>query len=216
MDQGSPVLTALRFLTRTGLVDYNGHASIRHGDGFIINSGASNRAAPVAADLATVSLDGTTDGPRPPNEWPLHAEIYRARPDVMAVVHGHPRWLTALSSTGAALAPVMPQAALVHDLPIYPHAHSVHSPERGAAVAAALGPARGVILAGHGLVMTGGDIIAACVLALYAEQTAERMVMAAPLGGAHPLTDAEVAEYRRILDTPGLFAKAWAFHLTME
>jgi len=208
---------ALRFLVRTGIVDYNGHASQRTADGFVLNSADSNRARVTAADLSYLRLDGTLQaGPRPPNEAPLHAAIYSARPEVNGVVHGHPDFLTLLSSARHPLAPVIPQGALVWDMPVYPFAHSISTTERGRAVALHLGQGRGAILQGHGIVTVGADLTEACALALYAEQTALRQVQAAPLGGAAPLTPDEVAEYRITLDSKALFAKCEAFHLTPE
>lgn len=217
MDAPREVCDALRFLVAAGVVDYNGHASRRVPAGFVVNTAASNRAAPTPAQTCTVSLDGEAlEGDRPPNEAHLHAAIYRARPDVEAVVHGHPRWLCTLSAAGLPLAPVMPQAALLGELPEYRHGHSISSPERGRAVAARLGGARGAILRGHGIVMTGPDLLTACVLALYAEQTAERQVRAAPLGGARPLPPEELEEYARTLASPALLRKCWDFTLSTE
>lgn len=208
---------ALRFLVRTGIVDYNGHASRRTDDGFVLNSADSNRARVTTADLSYVATDGTRlSGPRPPNETPLHAAIYAARPDVKCVVHGHPNFVTLLSSARHPLAPVIPQGALVWDLPVYAFAHSISTPERGRAVAMQLGQGRGAILQGHGIVTVGADLTEACALALYAEQTAARQVQATPLGGAAPLTPEEVADYRATLNSPALFAKCEAFHLTSE
>lgn len=217
MERADEVCDALRFLVKAGIVDYNGHASARLGRGFVVNGAASDRAAPRPDQLCVASLEGTaTDGPRPPNEAHLHAAIYRARPEVGAVVHGHPRWLCALSAAGVPLAPVTPQAAVLGELPTYPHGHSISSRGRGEAVAACLGAAKGAVLRGHGIVMTGADLISACVLALYAEQTAERQVRAAPLGGARPLPPEEVEEYARTLASPELFRKCWDFTLSTE
>lgn len=217
MDAAREVCDALRFLVAAGVVDYNGHASRRVPAGFVVNTAASNRAAPTPEQVCTVSPEGEVlEGDRPPNEAHLHAAVYRARPDVQAVVHGHPRWLCTLSAAGVRLSPVMPQAAVLGELPVHPHGHSISSRERGEAVAARLGGARGAVLRGHGIVMTGPDLLTACVLALYAEQTAERQVLAAPLGGAKPLPPGEVEEYARTLASPALFRKCWDFTLSTE
>lgn len=217
MEVGHEVCDALRFLVRARIVDYNGHASIRVPKGFVINTAASNRAAPTPDQLCAVSLDGALlDGGRPPNEAHLHAAIYRARPDVGAIAHGHPRWLCTLSAARARLIPATPQAALLGEMPVSPHGHSISSRERGEAVAALMGSASGVVLQGHGIVTAGPDLLEACVLALYAEQTAERQVLAAPLGGAQPLPADEIEEYARTLANPVLFQKCWDFTLSME
>lgn len=212
-----PLRDALKMLVRAGIVDWNGHASLRQADAFTVNSAASNRAAPGPDDFSTVSLDGDPlDGPRPPNEAHLHAAIYRARPDVHAVVHGHPKHLGALTSVGHAILPVTPQAALLGDVPTHPHAHSISTRARGEAVAALLGPGRAVLLRSHGLVAVGPDLPTACALALYAEEAAERIILSAALGGAKPLPPEEIEEYARTLDTPALMQKAWHFMLAKE
>jgi L-fuculose-phosphate aldolase len=217
MEAGHEVCDALRFLVKARIVDYNGHASVRVPQGFLINTAASNRAAPAPDQLCAVSLDGELlEGGRPPNEAHLHAAIYRARPDIRAVAHGHPRWLCTLSAAGARLAPVMPQAAVLGELPVYPHGHSISTRERGEAVAALMGSAPAIVLRGHGIVTAGPELLAACVLALYAEQTAERQVLAAPLGGARPLPADELEEYARTLANPVLFRKCWDFTLSTE
>ncbi len=208
------VVEALRFLARAGIVDYNGHASVRVAGGFAINTAASNRAAMTEAMVCVVDLEGAAiEGDRPPNEVHLHAAIYRGREAVAAVVHGHPKWLGTLSAAGRSLAPVLPQGVLVSDLPTYPFAHSISTRERGDAVARTLGTAAGAVLAGHGIVLAGADLVETSVLALYAEQTAERQVRAAPLGGARALSADEIEEYRRTLGRPALYAKCWDFTL---
>lgn len=217
MEVSHEVCDALRFLVKAHLVDYNGHASMRVPEGFVINTAASNRAAPAPDQLCAVSLDGALlEGGRPPNEAHLHAAIYRARPDIGAIAHGHPRWLGTLSAARARLVPVMPQAALLGELPVYRYGHSISTRERGEAVAALMGSAPGVVLQGHGIVTAGPDLLVACVLALYAEQTAERQVLAAPLGGARPLPAEEIEEYARTLANPVLFQKCWDFTLSTE
>ncbi len=52
-------------------------------------------------DMACVHSDGSFDGPHPPSsELPFHEAIYRARPDLMGIVHAHPVALVAFSITG--------------------------------------------------------------------------------------------------------------------
>ena len=217
MDAAGEVCDALRFLVAAGVVDYNGHASRRVPGGFVVNTAASNRAAPSLDQLCRVSLEGELlEGDRPPNEAHLHAAIYRARPEAGAVVHGHPRWLCTLSSAGVALAPVLPQAALLGELPVYSPSHSISSRERGEAVAALMGSAPGAVLRSHGLVIAGPDLVTASVLALYAEQTAERQVRAAALGGARALGPEDIEEYRRTLANPALLRKCWDFTLARQ
>ena len=94
------VARACRVLADRGLVEgVLGHVSARVGEGEMVVRcrGAEERglAASTAQDIWRMTLDGTPvdlpEGYAPPKELPLHGELLRARPDVGAVVHAHPR-----------------------------------------------------------------------------------------------------------------------------
>ena len=59
---------------------------------------------------ASLHVEGTA---RPPLEYHIHAEIYRARADVNAVMHTHPQWSTFLTMTGVKYQPVYAQGVLL-------------------------------------------------------------------------------------------------------
>ena len=110
------LVDAIRMLERAGYIDHNGHASARRDAGaFYINSGASVRGALTADDIVTVDLNGNLveGSAKPPLEFHIHSEIYRARPDVHAVMHTHPQWSTFLTMTGVAYKPVYAQGVLL-------------------------------------------------------------------------------------------------------
>ncbi len=98
------LVDAIRMLERAEYIDHNGHCSVRRDAGsFYINSGASQRACLTVEDIVAVDLDGRpVDGSnvKPPLEFPIHAEVYRARPAINAVFHTHPQWSTYLTMTG--------------------------------------------------------------------------------------------------------------------
>jgi L-fuculose-phosphate aldolase len=97
------LVEAIRMLERAGYIDHNGHCSARRGENsFFINSGASVRGALTTDDLVAVDLAGNlVEGTaRPPLEYHIHSEAYRARPDVNAVMHTHPQWSRFLTMTG--------------------------------------------------------------------------------------------------------------------
>ena len=126
-------------LTHAELVDYSGHCSARRDAGsFYINSGASVRSTLTAADIVAVDLDGELQEgtARPPLEFPLHAEIYRARSDVRVVMHTHPKWSTLLTMVGEPFRPVFPQGALLGDVPVLDSPLSVNTRDMGARAAA--------------------------------------------------------------------------------
>ena len=201
-------------LARAEIIDHGGHCSARaHRDAasFHINSGASVRRSLTVADIVTVGLDGTLlDGDaKPPLEFHIHAEVYRTRGDVHAVMHTHPRWSTFLTMTGVAFAPVMPQGALLGAVPVLDSPLSVNTPEAGRQLAATLGDARAVFLRSHGAVVVGADITECFALAAYAEENAYRQYMARQIGEPYVLSEVEQRACRQNLWSASLFQKVW-------
>jgi ribulose-5-phosphate 4-epimerase/fuculose-1-phosphate aldolase len=203
---------AIRMLAGADIVDHSGHGSARRDrTSFFINSGASTRGTLTAADIVAVDLDGAlVDGSaRPPLEFPLHAEIYRARADVQAIMHTHPRWSTLLTMVGAAYAVVYAQGALLGNVPVFDSPLSVSSREMGEKVAGALGGGSAVLLKSHGAVVVGSNIVECFALAAYLEENASRQYLAMQIGTPYVFSAAEQQAFRERLATPGLFRKTW-------
>lgn len=203
---------AVRMLAAAEVLDYNGHCSVRTGpDTFLVNSGRSVRSALTVADVVEVDGDGRAVGPgdAPPLEFHLHAQVYRRRPDIGAVVHGHPRWSTYLTIAGTPLLPVYAQGALLGRVPTFDNPLSVNDPSMGAAVAETLGDGRAVLLRSHGSLVVGADIVEAFALALYLEDNAQRQYHALQVGAPYAFSAAEQDACRRNLWKPHLFRKAW-------
>ena len=206
------LVDAIRMLTRAELVDYSGHCSARRDAGaFYINSGASVRATLGPADIIAVDLDGRlVEGTaKPPLEFPLHAEIYRARPEVHAVIHTHPRWSTLLTMTGTPFRPVFPQGALLGDVPVLDSPLPVNTREMGERVAAVLGTGPAALLKSHGAVIAAAGIVECFALAVYLEENAHRQYMAMQIGTPYVFSAAEQEACRGRLGSPALFQKAW-------
>jgi ribulose-5-phosphate 4-epimerase/fuculose-1-phosphate aldolase len=206
------LVDAIRMLTHAELVDYSGHCSARRDDqSFYINSGASIRSALTAEDIVAVDLDGELQEgtARPPLEFPLHGEIYRARPDVRVVMHTHPKWSTLLTMVGVRFRPVCPQGALLGDVPVLDSPLSVNTRDMGARAAAVLGGGPALLLKSHGAVVVGADIVECFALAIYLEENACRQYMAMQIGSPYVFSDAEQEACRARLGSPALFQKAW-------
>jgi L-fuculose-phosphate aldolase len=206
------LVEAIRMLTHADLVDYSGHASVRRdATSFYINSGASVRSTLTTDDIVAVDLDGgLREGQaKPPLEFPLHAEIYRARHDVRAVIHTHPRWSTLLTMVGAPVRPVYPQGALLGDVPVLDSPLSISTPEMGVRLAGVLGAGRAALLKSHGAVVVGADLVECFALAVYLEENASRQYLAMQIGTPYVLSEAEQEACRSRLGTPSLYRKAW-------
>ena len=199
-------------LTHAGMIDHSGHCTARRDDrSFYINSGASVRATLSERDIVAIDLEGALieGSARPPLEFPLHAEIYRARPDVHAVMHTHPRWSTFLTMVGAAVRPVYAQGTLLGDVPVVDSPLSVNSRAMGERVATTLGQGRAVLLKSHGAAIVGANVIECFALAVYLEENAHRQYMALQIGSPYVFSDAEQQACRERLWSPSLFQKVW-------
>ena len=203
---------AVRMLARAEIVDHSGHGSARRDrESFYINSGASTRFTLTVDDVVAVDLGGAlVEGTAaPPLEFHLHSEIYRARPDVAAVMHTHPRWSTLLTMVGAGYQVVYAQGALLANVPVFDSPLSVNTRAMGERVAAALGHGRAVLLKSHGAVVVGSNIVECFALAAYLEENASRQYHAMQIGAPYVFSDAEQQLFRDRLATPGLFRKTW-------
>jgi len=206
------LVDAIRMLERAGFIDHNGHCSARRDAGsFYINSGASVRGALTVEDLVTVDLDGNlVEGTaKPPLEFHIHSEVYRARPDVHAVMHTHPQWSTFLTMVGEKYKAVYAQGVLLGDIPLLDSPLSVNTKPMGEKLVAKLGLGPAVLLKAHGVVIVGATIIECFALSAYVEENAYRQYMAMQIGEPYVFSEAEQQACREKLWTPSLFQKTW-------
>jgi ribulose-5-phosphate 4-epimerase/fuculose-1-phosphate aldolase len=196
------VATACRVLGARGLVDgILGHVSARAGDGTMLlrcrgprEEGVS-RTAP--EDVRLVGFDGVhrevSDGWQVPKEWPIHAGVLSARPDVHAVVHAHPRSALIAGLAELDLRPVfgafnIPAMRLaIAGVPVYGRPVLITRLDLAAEMLAAMGTARVCLLRGHGVTVTGATVEQATVAAVNLEQLCSISLELARLG-AHPPT----------------------------
>ncbi len=183
-----------RVLFRLQLVDYMGHPSVRvpGTDRVLIKPRHSLRIRAQdqigPEDMATIDLHGNhvAGEHAPPGERFIHTEIYRARPDVQAVVHTHQPMATVMSIAAAPILPVLHvEGELVEDaVPLWPHAMLVTTPTLGADLAAALGEHRVVLLQGHGISSVAATLPEAALQAIHLEHLAEANWRVRAMGGA--------------------------------
>ena len=199
-------------LERAGFIDHNGHCSLRRDAGtFYINSGASVRGTLTVDDIVTVDLDGNLveGSAKPPLEYHIHSEIYRARAGVNAVIHTHPQWSTFLTMTGVPYKMVYAQGVLLGDMPVLDSPLSINTRPMGEKLAAALAARPAVLLKAHGAVAVGADMVECFALAAYIEENAYRQYMAMQSGEPYVFSEAEQEVTRQKLWTPSLFKKTW-------
>ena len=206
------LVDAIRMLERAGIIDHNGHCSARRdASSFHINSGASVRGALTVDDIVTVDLNGNLveGSAKPPLEFHIHSEVYRARPDVNAVMHTHPQWSTFLTMTGVKYEAVYAQGVLLGDIPLMDSPLSVNTKPMGEKLAATLGRGPAALLKAHGAVTVGADVVEAFVLAAYLEENSYRQYMAMQIGDPYVFSKAEQQACREKLWSANLFKKTW-------
>ena len=156
-----------------------GNISIRDprtGNIYITPSGMDYKTC-TEEDVVVLSLDGQVlEGKRRPSiEKELHLMVYRARPQVGAVVHTHPIYSTVFSTIGEDLPLIIDEAAqtLGDTVRTCPY-HLPGSTELASACVQALGEkANACLLKAHGAVCLGKDIKGAFKTARVLEMTAE-------------------------------------------
>lgn len=150
-----------------------------------------------ATDISLLDFDGRQlEGCPPSSEWHLHLAIYRARPEINAVVHTHSRFAT----TFALLHEPLPAChyligvAQSKEIRVAPYA-TFGTEELARKTVAALGQNdRCILMANHGLLAVGEDLSEAYNTALYIEEVAELYYRARSLGTPVLLSDAEMGE----------------------
>jgi L-fuculose-phosphate aldolase len=197
------VSLACRVIALEGYVDLTlGHVSAREPGQRIIwikrKGPALDEVEP--DDIIALDLD-EADALTSPDyhlETYIHTEVYRRRPDVNAVIHGHPLYATALGSTDGRLRMLTHDAVLFVDgLGAFDEGPDlVTDAARGARVAAALGHRRVALLRNHGIVIAAEDVRWAVLTALVLERAIRVQAIATGLGGLRPMSDADA---RRLL-----------------
>jgi L-ribulose-5-phosphate 4-epimerase len=169
-----------------------------------------------AEDLLLCDLDGrVVRGSKPPHlEVFIHSEVMRARPDVGAVVHTHAIHPTVFAALGVPLLPVTHEAAVFvpPDVPRFAETTDlINTPERGRAMARALGRRDALLLVSHGIVTAGATIERAAINALLLDRAARAQLL---LGGApvkQSSHEADSLAKRELLLSDGHQALRWGY-----
>lgn len=217
------LVDANHILFHLGVVDGFGHVSMRHphDPGLFIISRSMAPALVSDGDLMCIRLDGgpvADNAPAPYLERFIHGEIYRAREDVVAVVHSHSAAVIPFGAVpGATLRPISHMGGFIGEgAPVFeirdaagPNSDMlVRSNELGAALAQTLGSNNIVLMRGHGsTVVASLNVRQAVYRAVYAEVNARLQSEALRLGAPVYLTAGEAAGAARAND--GQQDRAW-------
>ncbi|MFD5099922.1 class II aldolase/adducin family protein [Streptomyces albidochromogenes] len=209
---------ALRLFGRYGYEEgVSGHITARdpqYADCYWVNPFGLAFADMTVSDLILVNGDGqVVEGRRHVNQaaFLVHAQVHRARPDVVAVAHTHSVHGRALSALGQLLDPITQEScAFYEDHALYDAYTGVSVDEQeGRWIAGALGPHKAVILRNHGL-LTVGDSVDAAAWWFIAMERCCQVQLAARAAGRPVLIGHEDAVATR--DQLGSDLVAWINH----
>lgn len=202
------VALACRIIALEGYADLTlGHVSARDPEGVVwikrkgvaLDEVEPGDVVPIGETEATLHL-----------ETVLHEGVYRARPDVGAVIHGHPPFSTALGATEAELELLTHDGILFADgLGRFSDPDLIVEDEQGDAVAAALGGRRAVLLENHGVLVVGKDLPWAVLTAATLERAARLQSIAATLGGLRPIAAELARELQPVKYRDAFVAEYW-------
>ena len=222
MNELEDLVAAYRILAEHGVIDAYGHVSLRSPRDasryYIARSIAPERVQ--LEDLMEYDLDSRpldARGRESVRERFIHGEIYRSRPEVMAVVHNHSPSVVPFSVTDVPMRPLFHMAAFVGEgLPNFEIRDVqrgtdllVKTPALGQALARTLGTKPACLMRGHGAVVVGENLPRTVGRSVYLEMSARMQMQALLLAGDKGrityLDEAEVKASNPVQD----YARAW-------
>ena len=190
------IVIGSRILAEFGVLDGFGHVSARHptNPNHFLMSRSLAPALVTADDIMEFDLDGNAVGNSGRSvflERFIHSEIYKARPDVMSVVHTHSPGVVPFTVSQVPLRPMYHNAAfLAAGAPVWDIRRDfgetdmlVRDPSLGKSLAQTLGDKSVVLMRGHGDVAVGPAVKVAIFRAYYTDVNARLQSQAIALGG---------------------------------
>jgi ribulose-5-phosphate 4-epimerase/fuculose-1-phosphate aldolase len=164
----------------------------------------------VELDFDGVKLSGSG---RSHSEWPIHSEIFLARPDVTVVAHTHPLHSCLMTGSTDVLQPYTLEADKLKPIGRFAtSAALVNDREMGSDLAAALGQGDVVFLANHGVAFCGPTIAETVCTGIFLERACHVAVLAASAPLSWVVPSAADRELRnRQMVTPGHVAQTWEY-----
>lgn len=190
------LVAANRILSDQGVVDGFGHVSARHeadATRFLL----ARSMAPglvTADDILEFNLDSNALDPRGRAlyvERFIHSEIYKAHPEIRAIVHSHSPSIIPFGVTSVPLRPIYHMSSFLGGgVPIFEIREAggpatdmlIRTPDLGAALARSIGTSAVVLMRGHGDVVIGGSVEQVVFRAIYTEINAKLQAEALRLG----------------------------------
>ncbi|MBI2880419.1 MAG: class II aldolase/adducin family protein [Candidatus Tectomicrobia bacterium] len=216
------LVLAHKIMAAAGVLQMNlGHASVRLPEGNrVLILGHLHDVGKVfegvtVDDLSVMDLEGNhlEGGLEPPGERYIHSGIYKARPEVGAVVHAHPFMAVACTIAGRDLIPVGHWGTVFHPkVPVYPSSEQIETQRMGEDIARVMGSAPAVLLKHHGAVSAGKFLEQAVAVMLSLEHTARLLAAACQMGTPEALPPEQIRSGKAVkLDRPSFWENPWAY-----
>jgi ribulose-5-phosphate 4-epimerase/fuculose-1-phosphate aldolase len=216
------LVAANRILYDQGVVDGFGHVSVRHDKdpNRYLLARSMAPALVTADDILEYDLDSNPVDPKGRTSYLerfIHGEIYRARPDTIAVVHSHSPAVIPFADTSVPLRPMNHIAGFLGSgVPVFEIREAggpatdmlIRNASLGHALAATLGDHSVALMRGHGSVAAGQSIRHVVFRAVYTEVNARMQAEAMKLGTPTFLNAEEAAAAAKTND--GLVDRPWA------
>lgn len=203
-DSVKKLVLANKILSNEGVMDAFGHVSARHpeNDEHFLLSRARSPLLVSEEDIMTHDFDGNVLDKNyiPYAERILHAQVYKARPDVKAICHYHAPSLIPFTATGVEIKPIMHIGSMFYEgIPLFDEADVssgmlIKTKREGERVARKLGNARALLLRGHGVIVVGTSIEEVVMSSIYLVVNAEVQYKAMQLGTPKYLSYEEARE----------------------
>jgi ribulose-5-phosphate 4-epimerase/fuculose-1-phosphate aldolase len=216
------LVLANHILGQQGIFDGFGHVSVRHArnpNRYLLSRSLAPELV-TADDIVELDLEskGLNDGGRAMYlERFIHGAIYKARPEVNAIVHSHSPALVPFSVSSVPLRPVSHTAGFITDgVPIFDIRKAsgitdmlVSDADRASRLAATLGTQPAALMRGHGVVVVGTSLPIAVGRSIYLELNAKLQTQAIALGGTMTYLDPQEARRVMAAGENGGYLRAW-------
>lgn len=157
-------------------------------------------------DVIVINLAGEVleapEGLTAPNETAMHLAVFRARPEVMSVIHSHPDWVVVLTACEKPLVPIYAaydgsQALrlLTQGVPVYPRSVTIVNDELGAHFMEYMADKKACLLRGHGMTTAGESVEEATSISLNVFELARLNYLAYAIGEPQPIPEQDRTEY---------------------
>lgn len=222
------LVTANHILANEDVLDGYGHVSVRNPSNpnryFLARAGAPGLVT--AADITEYDLDSvavSNTGAAGYTERFIHGEIYKARPDVMAVVHCHCSEVIPFANTGVPLQPMHHMGFFIgQGVPVFDIKKAagetdilIRTPALGKALAQTLGGSTAALMRGHGAAIAAASLHSVVAMSYYLNLNARLQYQAMQLGD-RKVTYLDAEESKRAVQDYERSWDYWKFKLRRQ